>query len=181
LVYIDLERYDEALNDFNHALEVGDIPAAYSGRGTTYYWLGRYDEAIVDLELARDMLPYRPTSYCYLALSYFEVGRYQDSLDTATKLYQISPGCGGQRVLEIQARDYYALGDYEQAIFYINQALEQQEYVMGYYYRGTMYQAMGNNEEAISDFETFLSLVHQTEVFQVEIADAEARLEKLKK
>jgi hypothetical protein len=52
---------------------------------------------------------------------------------------------------------------------------------MGYYYRGTMYQAMGNNEEAISDFETFLSLVHQTEVFQVEIADAEARLEKLKK
>lgn len=181
LVYTKLGEYDKALDDFNHALEFGDIPAAYSGRGTVYYWMGRYEDAIIDLEISARAMPNSPHSFCMLALTYFEVGRYQDSLDAATRVNQISSGCGGQGLLETQARSYYELGDYEQAIFYMNQAMELQEYMMGYYYRGTMYQAAGKNEDAIKDFEIFLKLIPRQEDYQDEIADAETRLEQLKK
>lgn len=180
-VFVTLKEYEKALDDFNHALEFGDFPAAYSGRGTAYYWLGRYDDAIADLELATKMMPNRPHSYCMLALSYFEVGRYQDSLDAAATLNQIEPGCGGQRLLEIQARSYYALGEYEEAISYINKAFEMGEFKMGYYYRGIMYQAAGRIEEAISDLERFLVLTKDSNDFTDEIADAKKRLADLKK
>jgi len=180
LAYIDLKKYEEALNDFNHALEFGDIPAAYSGRGKTYYHLMLYDDAIVDLELARAMMPYRPTSYCFLALSYFEVGRYQDTLDTAAQFDQIERECGGQRLFEVQARSYYELGDYEQAVEYMNKAMEMGEYKMGYYYRGVMFQAANRSDEAILDLEHFLLLDPSNELIN-EIIDAKARLEQLKK
>ncbi len=144
---IDVKKYDEALADFNKALEFGDIPAAYSGRGTVYYWLERYDKAIADLELAASAMPDRPHSFCMLAYTYFEVGRYQDSLDAATKVNQISPGCGGQHLITVQARDYYELGDYEQAILYMNRSMEVQEFTLGFYYRGKMYQAAGKEQK----------------------------------
>ena len=180
LTYLDLGKYNEALDDFNHALEYSNIPEAYSGRGTAYYWLGMYDEAIVDLELATQRMPNRPHAFCMLALTYFEVGRFQDSLNAAETVNQIEPGCGGQRLLLTQARSYYALGDYDQAIVYINKAFEIGPFIEGYYYRGIIYQAAGRNEEAINDLSIFLLSARNSDDYKEEIADAKARLAKLK-
>jgi len=180
LVYKELGRYDEALADFNRALEFGDIPAAFSGRGSVYYFLGRYDEAIADLELASQMMPNRPTSYCFLALTYFELGRYQDTLDAASILNQVEHDCGGQRLLEYQARSYYALGDYEQAILYIDRAVAMEPYKMGIYYQGIIYDDAGKDEQAIFFLEQFLGYLPDESIFATEIADVKARLAKLK-
>jgi len=180
LVYTDLGRYNEALADFNRALESGDIPAAYSGRGTVYYWLKRYDEAISDLELATEMMPNRPHSYCMLALTYFETGRYQDSLEAAERVNQIEPGCGGNDLLEKQARSHYALRDYEQAILYMNKALAVKPYSLGYYYRGIIFYDAGKKEQAISDLNQFLSYIGDDMAYGSEIADAKRRLKQLK-
>ena len=58
---------------------------------------------------------------------------------------------------------------------------EMDEYAFGHYYRGLIYQAAGKNQEAIQDLELFLSLTQNLETSQDEIADAKARLAKLKK
>ena len=182
LAYTALEKYDEALDDFNRALEFGDIPAAYSGRGTVYYFQGKYDEAIADLELATQMMPNRPHSYCFLALTYFEVGRHQDSLDAAERVNEIEPGCGGEELFLVEAQAYYALGQYEQGIAFITMTFEDlgQIYMAGYYYRGIMYAELGKNQEAIKDLEFFLASSQHLIGYDEQIADAKERLTRLK-
>jgi len=55
-------RYEEALADFNRAIELdpGD-PEHIAGRGQTYQAMGRYDEAQADFSRAVELDPgYRP-------------------------------------------------------------------------------------------------------------------------
>ncbi len=181
--FINLGEYEKALDDYNHAIALGD-PIAYSGRGTAYYWLGEYDEAIADLELATQQIPNNSPAYSMLGLAYLKVGRYQDALDAAATVNQIQPGYKGQTIFEIQSRAYYGLGDYEQALSYINKAIEMNDYYpgyyTGYYYRGIIYQTTGKNAEAITDFEKFLSVVPDNKKLQEEVADAKKRLAELR-
>ena len=182
VAYVELEKYDEALVDYNHALEFGEIPFAYSGRGDTYYGLKMYDLAIADYEKAISMMPMTTSaahSYCMISLTYFELGRYQDSLDAAQISNELDPSCGGQRLLEYQARSYHALGDYEQAILFMDKALQMGEFSLGYYYRGIIYHDAGKYEDAASDLNRFIILVQDNSTFEKEIADAKARLAEL--
>ncbi len=179
-VYNAMKEYKKALADFNAALEVGDITFAYSGRGEAYYGLKQYDKAISDFKMALSLSPGRAYYYCMLSLSYFEIGEYQNSIDAGRASDRFDPNCGGQQLLETEARSYYALGNYEQALVYINEALSMGQYAFGYYYRGIIYQAAGKNQEAIPDLEFFLYLTQSSESSLDEIKDAQARLKKLK-
>lgn len=179
-VYIEKKEYKKALADFNTALKFGDIAFAYSGRGEAYYGLEQYSKAIPDFKMALSLYPGNAFYYCMLSLSYFEIGEYQNSLDAGLTSNEINPSCGGQKLYETEARSYYALGNYEQALVYINKALSMGEYALGHYYRGIFYQTAGKNQEAIQDLELFLSSNQSPETSQNEIKDAKARLKKIK-
>ena len=179
LIYITLEKYREALDDFNAALKFGEIPLAYAGRGQAYYYLRDYDRAIADLEKSIRLYP-TDTGYCGAALAYYEVGRYQDALNAAANSNSINPECGGQKLMEIQGRSNHALGDYDKALTYMNKALAVSPYSLGYYYRGLIYQAAGRKAEAVEDLEQFLSLAGTSGHLATEVEDAKARLAGLK-
>jgi tetratricopeptide (TPR) repeat protein len=179
--YVILKKYKEALADNNKALEFGDIPLAYSGRGDAYYGLQEYKKAIDNYNKAIELYPADAHNYCYLSLTYFEVGKYQDSIDAAESSHKIDPNCGGQRLYETEARSYYALKNYDQALVYINKALAMGNYSFGHYYRGIIYQSAGKTQEAIQDLELFLSIVQYPEDNQDKVTDAKARLAQLKK
>ena len=66
------------------------------------------------------------------------------------------------------------LGNYNQGLQYMDQALGMQPYALGYYYRGIMYQAAGRKLEAIQDLQEFLATVHGPDKYEKEIADAKA-------
>jgi tetratricopeptide (TPR) repeat protein len=180
IAYVDLHQYYNALNDFNAALKFGEIAFAYSGRGTAYYGLKKYDLAIADLKRAVSLYPSDANAFCYLALNYFEVARYQDALESAETSNQLDSKCGGQKLLEVQARSYYALGNYDQALLYIDKALDKGAYSLGFYYRGIILQAAGRDDEAIQDLEQFLSYAQTSGSLGTEVADARSRLTKLK-
>jgi tetratricopeptide (TPR) repeat protein len=177
IAYNEIKDYENALSDFNAALEFGDIAYAYINRGETYYWLENYDQAIVDLELALSLDPNNIRAACYLTRSFFSAGRYQDALDASS---QIVFKCRIQDIFEIQARSYYALGNFDQGILYMDKAIAEGPYPLGYYYRGIIFQAAGRNEEAIQDLELFLSLIPSTGEYKEETSDAKLRLAKLK-
>jgi tetratricopeptide (TPR) repeat protein len=179
--FVEMKKYQEALADFNKALESGEIPVAYAGRGDVYYGLGKYDKAVENYNKAVELYPFSAHTYCYLSLSYFELEKYQDSIDAAQSSIQINKKCGEKKLYEIQARSYYGLKDYDQGILYINKALAMGNYAFGHYYRGIIYQAAGRDQEAIQDLEFFINSVTHSEENQIEIADAEKRLAKLKK
>lgn len=179
-VYRLQKKYSKALTDYSQALEFGEILTAYSGRGDTYYESEEYNKAIEDYKKVLQINPSDAHAYCYISLSYFELKKYQDSIDAAEASHSIDAGCGGRQLLETEARSYYALKNYDQALVFINKALALGEYPLGLYYRGMIHQAAGKNQEAIQDLETFLSLP-ETEDLPQEKADAKARLAKLKK
>lgn len=153
---------------------------AYSRRGSAYYQLNKFNQALTDLEKSTSLFAYDPYALCYLSLTYYEFKRYQDALDTAATSHEIAPLCGGQKLVEIQARSYYALGNYEQALLFIDKAIDMREYTLGYYYRGIILQAAGRNDEAIRDLEQFLSFYEPDDNHMPELTDARSRLTKLK-
>jgi tetratricopeptide (TPR) repeat protein len=56
-----MEPYDEALADFNRALELDPKDVwALAGRGKTYRKMGRYDEALADYDRALELDPKDP-------------------------------------------------------------------------------------------------------------------------
>lgn len=177
--YVNLEEYDHALADFNQALTFGDIPLAYVGRGNVYYGLEKYDLALIEYNKAISLAPNLAVGYCGAALAYFEIGQYQDALEAADISTALDPARCGQQMAEVQARAYYQLGDNQKALLYINKALEMGEYSLGHYYRGLIYQAGGKHQEALDDYNFFLTTIQDIPEFENEISDARARTSEL--
>ena len=93
---------------------------------------------------------------------------------------QIDPTCGGSKLAEIQARSYYAMGNYDQALSYINRALSYGPgYPLGFYYRGIIYEAAGQDNEAIQNLEVFVRDAQLLKYNGPEVIDAENRISKL--
>jgi tetratricopeptide (TPR) repeat protein len=149
-----------------------NVGAAYGQRGDFYYEEKQYNKAIADYKMAVSLISEDAHSYCQLSYSYFEVKQYQDALEAAKASIAINPECRGRKLYEVQARSAYALGDYKAGIEYMNQALAQGLYPLGYYYRGILYQAAERKAEAIQDLKQFLATGYSGE----EVADARARL-----
>ncbi|MGB8215328.1 MAG: tetratricopeptide repeat protein, partial [Anaerolineales bacterium] len=179
LIYYDQGKYILALQDFNTALKSGDIPYAYNGRGYAYYGLKEYDKAVADFNTSIQLYP-SACSYAGLALVYVEQGRYQDSLNDAATAHSMDPNCQVKPLLEARARDYYGLEDYTNALAYINQAMQMGISPKDYYYRAIIEQATGNDTAAISDLQAFLENAQGESDVADLLADANARLAKLK-
>lgn len=71
-----LDRFQDALNDYNAALEINDeLPQAWNGKGNLYYLAERYDDAIAAYERALELnLPPRQVAYYNLGLVYEKLG-----------------------------------------------------------------------------------------------------------
>lgn len=85
-----LERYQEALNDYNKALELMELPQAWNGKGNLYYLAERYDEAIAAYERSLELdLPQPHVAHFNLGLVYERMGdeaAAQRSYETALQL-----------------------------------------------------------------------------------------------
>jgi tetratricopeptide (TPR) repeat protein len=180
--WINIGDYEQALSDYDQAINLGDS-RAYAGRGTAYYYLGMYDDALADLEFATQLPQNNSHSYCLLALTYFEFGRYQDILDAVSAATATGPECGNYKIYEVVSQSYYELGQYEEGISYITIIFDEKHtiFTLGYYYRGIMYDSLGKNQEAIQDLAFFIRMGQSVDdSYPEQIADAKARLAKLK-
>lgn len=55
-----LERYQDALNDYNESIKVQELPQAWNGKGNLYYLAERYDDAIAAYERSLELDLPRP-------------------------------------------------------------------------------------------------------------------------
>jgi tetratricopeptide (TPR) repeat protein len=179
VIYNYLKEYTAALNDYNIVLKDGDIGLAYAGRGESYLGLKEYTLAIADLNKGISLDPYDACAYRDLAYTDYAIGKYQDSLEAAESSRQIDPNCGDGQLLATEARSYFALGNNNQALTYIDKAIDDNPYFLFFYYRGTFYQAAKRNDEAIQDFNDFISDAQDDNYTGPEVADTKARLKKL--
>jgi len=129
---LDQHKNEEAIRDYklylahykpNDAKGQYNLGVAYGHLGNAYYDAGQYSQAITAYKMAVSLIQGDAHSYCQLSYSYFEVKQYKNALDAAKSSIAINPGCGGHKLTVVQARSAYALGDYVQALQYMNEAL----------------------------------------------------------
>ncbi|HEC56454.1 MAG TPA: tetratricopeptide repeat protein [Candidatus Syntrophoarchaeum butanivorans] len=78
LVYAEQEKYDEAIKDFDKAIELNpDDAEAYHNRGIAYTKLGEYDEAIKDFDKAIELNPDDAEAYHNRGNAYARLGEYE--------------------------------------------------------------------------------------------------------
>lgn len=90
LALTDLERYEEAISDLTHVIEMGDANVnAYYYRATDYLNIGNYERAIDDYTESIKLDDTHALAFVNRAFAYRHASRYDDALadlDTALKL-----------------------------------------------------------------------------------------------
>jgi len=86
LIYYYLNRYDEAIEDYNKAIELDpNIAMGYNNRGLIYYYLNRYDEAIEDYNKAIELDPNLAMGYNNRGLIYYDLMMYNEAIEDYNK------------------------------------------------------------------------------------------------
>jgi tetratricopeptide (TPR) repeat protein len=81
ITYAQIERYEEALADLDHALELDpDNASALVNRGTTYAQMKRYDEALADLDRAVEIDPDYVTGFLSRGRVHRQIEEYELAL-----------------------------------------------------------------------------------------------------
>jgi tetratricopeptide (TPR) repeat protein len=145
-----------AIEDFNHALDLDannlsvDI---YNQRGYSLLQLGKYTEAINDLNQYIQDNPNEYYSRSYRASAYYKLGKYQQSIDDYSKALEINSNDVNSYFNRGNA--YYQQGKYEKAASDYSRAIALNYDPLGdaYYGRGNTYSQRGDKQNAIKDYQ----------------------------
>ena len=92
VAYIDLGRYQEAIEDLSQAIRISPAYAeAHYNRGVAYGKLGRWQEAIESYKQAVRIKPDDALAYGNLGAAYGCLGRGQDAIESCKQAIRIKP------------------------------------------------------------------------------------------
>lgn len=160
-VYVQLQRYDDAIAQYNAILDGGveDAGQTYMLLASAQMLAGRYDEALADFLKAREA-GYPDPSACYAqcALASYLDGDYEGVISYGGQAIEIgSENFTYETLYYYMALSQMNLGAYEEATTLFSNAIDQGANIDdAYYYRGACYMVAGNMEAAIADFTTVI-------------------------
>ena len=91
-VKTELERYQEALADFDASLRIQARSDAYSGKSFVHFMLGNHAEAFATINQAIDMAPNHPELYFFRGVYRQELGCYREAIDDYDRVLSLVPG-----------------------------------------------------------------------------------------
>ena len=158
MVYRDKGQYDQAISDFNKALEINPrFVRAYNNRGIAYGKKGQYDQAISDYSKALGINPRFAYPYNNRGNAYWEIGQYDRAISDLNKALEINPSYA--EAYNNRGMAYRDKGQYDQGISDFNKALEiNPMFVQAYYNRGMAYGRKSQYDQAISDYNKALGI-----------------------
>ena len=199
--YTILGQHDKALQDLDKAVEFveeANYPyQIYESRGNVYEALGQHDKALEDYEKAAEFDTPLPWPYQRLVWCYIPAGRHDDAAAMLEKALSKNP----ESLVVLESRVFNAVqaGWYDKAIEYANEAIEiaqglDPNIYRGWAYgderaahprlyrdRGLAYEALGEHDKAIADYEKVLELVPAAGFEDSEVEQVRERFEKLRK
>jgi tetratricopeptide (TPR) repeat protein len=149
---IKAEDYDQALRDFDKALELNPkLVAAYANRGVAENGKNRYDDAIADFNRVIEVEPNSASTYANRGVAYYNKEQDDKAIADFSKAIELDPKI---------ALGYYdrafacaSAGRYDCAIEDYSRVIElEPANVDAYYNRGHVYQAKADQMHAIRDY-----------------------------
>jgi len=126
IAYAKTGHYDQAISDFNRALELNpkDVKAYYN-RGLAYYQKGEYDQAISDFNKALEINPIDAKAYYIRGLAYYQKGEYDQAISDYTKALELNPRYA--KAYYNRGLACYEKGQYDQTISGLNEQIDKLE------------------------------------------------------
>ncbi|MBT4363774.1 MAG: tetratricopeptide repeat protein, partial [Desulfobacteraceae bacterium] len=169
--YLNSGSYEDAIKAFSTTIET--IPhdfVAISNRGIAFFYISKYDEAIKDYTRAITISPGFADAYCNRGVAWAAKGNTDNAIADYTKAIEINPNYS--EAYYNRAASWAAKGNYGRAIADYTKDIESnpvyskisEKNVSGYndiiqrfsevhFNRGLIFNAKGNYDPAISDFE----------------------------
>jgi tetratricopeptide (TPR) repeat protein len=151
-------RYDQAIDDYNQAIQVEpNYAAAYNNRGRSYYAQGDYDRAIADFNQAITLDPNYADAYNNRGRAYYAKGNLDRALADYNQAITLAP----EFPLAFNGRAYVYLAkkDYERAYTDARKAISLWAREATWYIAtAEIFLSMGNNTRAIADLEYALKM-----------------------
>ena len=129
-------EYEEAISDYNRAIELNqNDAAAYYNRGTARYHLGQYETAINDFDQATHINPNDARTYNNRGLANDNLGQYEEAIADFSKAIDLDPD--NERFYCNRGLANDNLGQYEEAIANFSKAIDlDPDNEHFYHYRG---------------------------------------------
>ncbi len=155
-------RYAEAAEHYTAALAADAGRAdAYLGRGRAHWATHRFEDAVADLDRALALDPGLPWAYYFRGASLLQLGRFEDGIADLARAARSDalPTEDRTRAHYLRAVAFMHLERYDAGIEALTEGIALQPGFAFYYFeRGQLYEALGQTEAAIADFERFLAL-----------------------
>ncbi|NJN86577.1 MAG: tetratricopeptide repeat protein [Leptolyngbyaceae cyanobacterium SL_7_1] len=146
-----MKRYEEALQDFNRAIELDPEYAwAIAHRGVTYRVIKRYDEALRDLNCAIELDPKYDWAIANRGETYRLMKRYEEALQDFDRAIELNPELDW--AIGSRGQTYLLIGRYQEALIDFSRAIELDPKDDWWLYdRAITYQALGQPDQAKAD------------------------------
>jgi len=156
--YRRMRRYDEALADFNIAIELDyKLTWAIASRGETYRMMGQYLAAIADFNRTIAQDPSLSWAIVDRGIAFRAFGRYADALEDFGLAIKLDPNYSW--ALANRGETYRLMHHYDEALADFDRAIRlDPDYTWAIASRGLTYQKMERYDEAVSDFDRALRL-----------------------
>lgn len=176
---IQLEKYDEAINQFDRIIMDSDIKMvkennkkAYRGKGIAYFKMNQYSEALEFFELALGMDELKSLDrdilyYTGLTLEY--AGQYDKGIQIYTKL--IEEKDKDASLYAARANLYRKIGDYESSLSDYEKALSSDSKNFELYFgKFSVLKELGKQEEAMKVLDEAANITASTKEDQYNLA-----------
>ena len=151
IAYFGKDEYDNAIRDYNKAVELKpDNARAYRSRGDAYNNKGEYEQSIQDYDKAIELKPDDATIYLNRGNAYNDKGEHERAIQDYDKAIELKPDDAGAYLNRGVA--YNRKGEYDEAIQDYDKAIElKPDDAMAYSNRAAAYNSKGEYDRAIQD------------------------------
>ncbi len=165
--------FDQALDHYNRSLALDSTNAeAYLGRGRLHWFSFAHARAVADLTRALELDPDLTWAYYFRGTSRMYLEAFDDGIADLTRAITSEelPDDFLVRALHLRGIGYMNLERYHEAITDISACIKRApEMALYFSERAGLYEAIGQPDNAIADYETFLALNPEANERTVEV------------
>ena len=155
IAHMQIHHFNDALEDFDRALQYGDDPAILYNLGCAYLQYGFYEPAIMVFEHLLTLTPDDPYVLNNLGLSFAGARRFDEAIAVYSLLIQLRPQM--VEAYNNMGSIYQEMKMFLEAIAWFEQALQiDPNYPDALYNLGECHQLLGNASQAVHYYERYL-------------------------